>query len=451
MKPEKTSKFRFWPWVWETCCAAWQGFVESIYITHMWSWFMNLVTRLVQPVLFVTVMYSIGETYPNFPKINIHGASLSLIMFLSQNAALDLGSFGLPGLARAAQAKGLISEDSATAAIALSKNLFYVMMANLVWGAVQRVIPGMPDSVILIISLIFIVIRSYFALEYSKVVHALQPHDDHKKEPRKSRVQEVHDELLEILDQRMDQRQSSLDRELSKSRDAVHEAVTGLEAKVREVQESIVNLDRELAEVHGSIASLNHGLVEIQAFKVQVHEAIEGFNGEIQAIHGEIGEQIGISLLERVEPLMRTIEDCNRTAFDQLGDRIATLREELSSKIGAIHGELQVQVQEVREVQTKITEVHTEVHSVQMIAGPANRGLPRVDRESSTDEVQVHQVQGIEEEVHAFFDTWMVDHAGEYPPNSIITENFGIRSKTTLAKYKDRHRKSKVQPMLVQA
>ncbi|GCE14168.1 hypothetical protein KTT_40810 [Tengunoibacter tsumagoiensis] len=354
-------------------------------------------------------------------------------------------------MARAAQAKGLISEDSATAAIALSKNLFYVMMANLVWGAVQRVIPGMPDSVILIISLIFIVIRSYFALEYSKVVHALQPHDDHKKEPRKSRVQEVHDELLEILDQRMDQRQSSLDRELSKSRDAVHEAVTGLEAKVREVQESIVNLDRELAEVHGSIASLNHGLVEIQAFKVQVHEAIEGFNGEIQAIHGEIGEQIGISLLERVEPLMRTIEDCNRTAFDQLGDRIATLREELSSKIGAIHGELQVQVQEVREVQTKITEVHTEVHSVQMIAGPANRGLPRVDRESSTDEVQVHQVQGIEEEVHAFFDTWMVDHAGEYPPNSIITENFGIRSKTTLAKYKDRHRKSKVQPMLVQA
>ena len=149
-----------------------KSFETSSYVTWTWEWFLSLAGRLVQPVLFVTVMYNIVTTYPGF-KAPWNG--LDIIAFIAQNAALDVGSFGLPALADRAEADG--NEAGAEKARRVAKALFYILISNLVWGGVEHVFTSdIPDGVKTAVALLFVIVRAYYATEYMRVIHSLGKH-----------------------------------------------------------------------------------------------------------------------------------------------------------------------------------------------------------------------------------------------------------------------------------
>lgn len=145
------------------------SFATSSWLTAIWEWFLGLAARAVQPVLFVTVMYSIASTYPGFKS---PGTGFDLAMFIIQNGALDVASFGLPKLADQAEREG--NEDGANEARKVSKALFWIMISNLVYGGIDHIITGIPDGVKVGVTLIFVIIRAFYAIKYSVVIHGLK-------------------------------------------------------------------------------------------------------------------------------------------------------------------------------------------------------------------------------------------------------------------------------------
>lgn len=144
-------------------------FSTSSWITAVWEWFLSLATRAIQPVLFLTVMYNLASTYPG---VKTPGPTYDLGVFIAQNAALDIASFGLPGLAMQAMQEG--NEEGAYEARKLAKHLFYIMIANLVWGGVEHVLTSIDGNIKLFIALAFVILRSFYAIKYSQVIHALK-------------------------------------------------------------------------------------------------------------------------------------------------------------------------------------------------------------------------------------------------------------------------------------
>jgi hypothetical protein len=151
-------------------------FSTSSWITAMWEWFLSLATRAIQPVLFLTVMYNLASTYPG---VKTPGPAYDLGVFIAQNAALDIASFGLPGLARQALQEG--NKEGANDAHKLAKHLFYIMIANLVWGGVEHVLTSIDGNVKLFIALAFVILRSFYAIKYSQVIHALKASESDEK------------------------------------------------------------------------------------------------------------------------------------------------------------------------------------------------------------------------------------------------------------------------------
>src|SRR5690242_12919446 len=73
---------------------------RSEYITAFTNWFMGLMGRATEIVLYATVLYSSAQLYPGVKL----PARLSLAMFLIQMGALDVGGLALSKLAKQARA-----------------------------------------------------------------------------------------------------------------------------------------------------------------------------------------------------------------------------------------------------------------------------------------------------------------------------------------------------------
>ncbi len=123
-------------------------------------------------------MYNIVQSYPGFKS---PGAWIDQTAFMLQNGALDIGSFGLPKLADQAIKDG--NEEGAEKAIQTSRALFWIMISNLVWGGIEHVLgSGVPDGWKTFVALAFLVVRAYYAISYTKVVHALKKAEDDEEE-----------------------------------------------------------------------------------------------------------------------------------------------------------------------------------------------------------------------------------------------------------------------------
>src|SRR5258707_14655309 len=76
------------------------SFKQSNYITDFWNWFMTLMSKAAEMVLFGTVLYSGYQLLPGVPHVP---ASVDAAVFVIQQGALDIGGMGLFKLARLAQ------------------------------------------------------------------------------------------------------------------------------------------------------------------------------------------------------------------------------------------------------------------------------------------------------------------------------------------------------------
>src|SRR5215471_11557691 len=77
-----------------------RNFTQSDYITDFWNWFMTLMSKAAEMVLFGTVLYAGYQLLPGVPHVP---ASIDAAVFVIQQGALDIGGMGLLKLAKRAK------------------------------------------------------------------------------------------------------------------------------------------------------------------------------------------------------------------------------------------------------------------------------------------------------------------------------------------------------------
>src|SRR5215467_12233426 len=75
------------------------SFKQSNYITDFWNWFMTLISKAAEMVLFGTVLYAGYQLLPGVPHVP---APIDAAVFVIQQGALDIGGMGLLKLAKRA-------------------------------------------------------------------------------------------------------------------------------------------------------------------------------------------------------------------------------------------------------------------------------------------------------------------------------------------------------------
>jgi hypothetical protein len=142
-----------------------RSFTQSNYITGFWNWLMTLMSKAAELVLFGSVLYS---GYQLLPGITHAPAGVDALVFVIQQAALDIGGMGLLKLAKRA---GLPKESFP---VRVGITLVVLMILNVVLASLKQAVPVIPAAVFLWIETILLVARAIMAVLFGHAIHALR-------------------------------------------------------------------------------------------------------------------------------------------------------------------------------------------------------------------------------------------------------------------------------------
>jgi hypothetical protein len=142
-----------------------RSFTQSNYVTDFWNWLMTLLSKAAELVLFGSVLYS---GYQLLPGITHAPAGVDALVFVIQQAALDIGGMGLLKLAKRA---GLPRESFP---VRVGITLVVLMILNVVLASLKQAMPVIPAAVFLWIETILLVARAVMAVLFGHAIHALR-------------------------------------------------------------------------------------------------------------------------------------------------------------------------------------------------------------------------------------------------------------------------------------
>ncbi len=142
-----------------------RSFTQSNYVTDFWNWLMTLLSKAAELVLFGSVLYS---GYQLLPGITHAPAGVDALVFVIQQAALDIGGTGLLKLAKRA---GLPRESFP---VRVGITLVVLMILNVVLASLKQAMPVIPAAVFLWIETILLVARAIMAVLFGHAIHALR-------------------------------------------------------------------------------------------------------------------------------------------------------------------------------------------------------------------------------------------------------------------------------------
>jgi hypothetical protein len=142
-----------------------RSFTQSNYITDFWNWLMTLMSKAAELVLFGSVLYS---GYQLLPNIAHAPAQVDAIIFVIQQAALDIGGMGLLKLAKRAG----LPKDSFP--MRVGTILVILMILNVVLASLKQTVPVIPPGVFIGIETILLIARAIMAVLFGYATHALR-------------------------------------------------------------------------------------------------------------------------------------------------------------------------------------------------------------------------------------------------------------------------------------
>src|SRR5260221_5352522 len=157
-KVEQTSKYPRWD-------AFKSSFKQSNYITDFWNWFMTLMSKAAEMVLFGTVLYSGYQLLPGVPHVP---ATIDAAVFVIQQGALDIGGMGLLKLAKRAG----LPRDAFP--VRLGVALVVLMILNVALASIKHTLPMIPDGVFVGIETVLLIARAIVAVLFGHAIHALR-------------------------------------------------------------------------------------------------------------------------------------------------------------------------------------------------------------------------------------------------------------------------------------
>src|SRR5215470_7484058 len=141
------------------------SFKQSNYITDFWNWFMTLMSKAAEMVLFGTVLYSGYQLLPGVPHVP---ASVDAAVFVIQQGALDIGGMGLLKLAKRAK----LAKDAFP--VRLGMSLVVLMILNVVLASIKHTFPMIPGGVFVGIETILLIARAVVAVLFGHAIYALR-------------------------------------------------------------------------------------------------------------------------------------------------------------------------------------------------------------------------------------------------------------------------------------
>jgi hypothetical protein len=193
-----------------------RSFTQSNYITDFWNWLMTLMSKAAELVLFGSVLYS---GYQLLPNITHAPAQVDAIIFVIQQAALDIGGMGLLKLARRAG----LPKDSLPMRVGVT--LVVLMILNVVLASLKQTVPLILPGVFISIETILLIARAIMAVLFGYAIHALREEYGESSITIKDAcaLQQRLGELASELARVQEQMQQRLAAELATVRDSLHQ------------------------------------------------------------------------------------------------------------------------------------------------------------------------------------------------------------------------------------
>src|SRR5258706_9700541 len=139
------------------------SFKQSNYITDFWNWFMTLMSKAAEMVLFGTVLYSGYQLLPGVP----HAPSpIDAAVFVIQQGALDIGGMGLLKLAKRAN----LAKDAFP--VRLGMSLVVLMILNGALAPIKHTLPMIPGGVFVGIQTLLLIARAGVAPRFRPALSA---------------------------------------------------------------------------------------------------------------------------------------------------------------------------------------------------------------------------------------------------------------------------------------
>ena len=141
------------------------SFKQSNYITDFWNWFMTLMSKAAEMVLFGTVLYSGYQLLPGVPHVP---ATIDAAVFVIQQGALDIGGMGLLKLAKRAN----LAKDAFP--VRLGMSLVVLMILNVALASIKHTLPMIPGGVFVGIETLLLIARAVVAVLFGHAIYALR-------------------------------------------------------------------------------------------------------------------------------------------------------------------------------------------------------------------------------------------------------------------------------------
>lgn len=139
--------------------------IDSSWFTVAWDWLQNLLTRAVDFILWVTMIFACYQLIPGAPQPD---AEISVFMFICQFVALDIGGIGLN---KVGMQRGL-GRWSYTRVVAYI--LIGITLVTVAYAGFQHAVPGIPHEVTIGIEVVLVVARSIMIVLYGIAIHHLK-------------------------------------------------------------------------------------------------------------------------------------------------------------------------------------------------------------------------------------------------------------------------------------
>jgi hypothetical protein len=147
----------------------WQAFKRnwkySNYITDFWNWLLTLLSKSAELVLFGSILYSSYQLIPGIAHVS---GNVDAIVFVIQQAALDIGGLGLMKLAKRAN----LSKESFPMRVGMT--LVGLMIFNVVLFSLKQSLPMIPALAFQIVETILLIARAVMAVLFGHAIHSLR-------------------------------------------------------------------------------------------------------------------------------------------------------------------------------------------------------------------------------------------------------------------------------------
>jgi molecular chaperone GrpE (heat shock protein) len=284
---------------------------DSSWVTIAWEWLQSLLGRLVDFILWVTMIFACYQLIPGAP---MPAQSISVFMFVMQFIALDIGGMSLNQIG---QRHGL-NRWSYTRVVAYA--CIFVTLVTIVFAGIQHAMHVSKD-VTTWIEVTLVIARSVLTVLYGQAVRAIKT------------IEQTEDDRVAMLEQEVSTLRIQLDtqqKRVSTGQQEVSNLRSQLDSKQKEVSRLSVQLDivqTQLDGKHQELGSIKETFISGQQWQEQrAQQLLEAEQRRVSTLQEQLDSQ--------QEKMLRVQQEASNLRLQLMTERakLSAFQEQLDSK-----------------------------------------------------------------------------------------------------------------------